>query len=200
MPTERLYRPTEAAALVQISPSSLRVWCSTFSEFLSTSANPGAGSERVLSPRDIAILQRVKELRDNNTAYAAISETLRNEDIGELQPHIDLQPTITVLEAPEAHLEAPTAPQQPTQAIELYTAMLQTTASIQARLDNMQQQIDNQQRAGAGRVTLFVVGVLIGLLVAVLIVGVLWALYRSPQAPIELGIALPQIRLLWYPS
>lgn len=178
MPTERFYRPTEAAAIVQISPSSLRVWCGTFSQFLSPSANPGAGSERLLTSKDIAILQRVKELRDTGATYAAISETLRNEDTGALQPHIDLQPTVTVIEAPEAHLEAPTAPQPAPQAIELYTAMLQTNAAIQTRLDNLQQQIDNQQRAGAGRVTLFLIGLLIGLLISVLIVGVLWVLNR----------------------
>lgn len=178
MPTERLYRPTEAAAVVQISPSSLRVWCSTFSEFLSPSANPGAGAERVLSPRDIAILQRVKELRDTGATYAAISEMLRNEDTGALQPHIDLQPTVTVLDAPETHLQAPTAPQPAPQAIELYTAVLQANAAIQSRLDSLQQQVDSQRQQGASRVTLFFVGLLIGLLIAVLIVGVLWAINR----------------------
>lgn len=171
MPTERFYRPTEAAAIVQISPSTLHMWCATFSQFLSPSANPGAGAERLLSPRDIAILQRVKKLRDANTAYAAISEMLRSGDIGDLQPYIDAQPL-----QPEAITEAPIAPQFSPQAIELYTTMLQTNASIQARLDNLQQQIDSQQSASAGRVTLFVVGVLIGLLIAVLIVGVLWVL------------------------
>lgn len=56
--------------------------------------------------------------------------------------------------------------------------MLQANAAIQARLDSLQQQVDSQRQQGAGRVTLFVVGVLIGLLMAVLIVGVLWAINR----------------------
>lgn len=86
MPTERLYRPTEAAAIVQISPSSLRMWCSTFSQFLTPAANPGTGAERVLTGKDIAVLQRVKELRDANTAYAVISEILQSEDASALQP------------------------------------------------------------------------------------------------------------------
>ena len=160
------YTPTAAAAVIGISVSSLRNYCSQFKGLLSPDASPPAGVERRLTPADVATLQRIKELRGQGMAPAAIVATLQaslqTEDTATLQPYIDSTTTDQEL--------APAT----TQAIELYSAILSHTTALQARMDAMQAQIDSQARAGASRFTLFVAGILIGLVVALIIVGVLW--------------------------
>lgn len=50
-------------------------------------------------------------------------------------------------------------------------------------MDSLQAQQDSQARAATGRVTLFAVGVLVGLVLALIVVGVLWLLPSRGQAP-----------------
>lgn len=166
---QRSYTPTAAAALVGISVSTLRNYCSQFKGLLSPEAAPPAGQERRLSDQDIAVLQRVKEMRAQGMDTANIVATLQGEDAGALQPYIDS--TTTDLQAPPSPTE-PAPP--PAQAVELYSAIVAHTTALQARLDAMQQQIDSQARQGASRVTLVALGFLAGLTIALIIIGVLW--------------------------
>lgn len=170
------YTPTAAAAMIGISVSSLRNYCSQFKELLSADASPPAGVERRLTPADVATLQRVKELRGQGMAPADIVATLQSrlqtEDTATLQPYIDS--TTTDLKPAQAQPTAQELAPATTQAIELYSAILSHTTALQSRMDAMQAQIDSQARAGASRFTLFVAGILIGLVVALIIVGVLW--------------------------
>lgn len=162
------YTPTAAAALVGISTSTLRNYCTAFKVFLSPEASPAPGHERKLSDLDIAILQRVKELRAQGMDTAGIVATLQTEDASTLQPYVDSTTT------PQATVTPPEPPQQPTQAIELYSAILGHTAALQARMDALQAQQDSQAKQQVGRITLFAVGVLVGLAVALIVVGVIW--------------------------
>lgn len=170
------YTPTAAAAMIGISVSTLRNYCSQFKELLSPDAAPPAGTERRLTPADVATLQRVKELRGQGMAPAAIVATLQaslqTEDASTLQPYIDS--TTTDFQPAQAQPTAQELVPATTQAIELYSAILTHTTALQSRMDAMQAQIDSQARAGASRFTLFVAGILIGLVVALIIVGVLW--------------------------
>ena len=59
-----VYNVSQAAAIVGVSPSSLRNWCKQYAAHLSPSASPPAGSERVLTPADVATLQHIKAQRD----------------------------------------------------------------------------------------------------------------------------------------
>jgi len=151
------YTPTAAAAMIGISVSTLRNYCTTFKSLLSPDAAPPAGTERRLMPADVATLQRVKELRDQGMTTADIVATLQSrlqtEDTTTLQPYIDTQL------APAA---APVA-----------AAITAPTNSLQTELQTIQRQIgelearrreDADQRARM--ITMFAAGVVAGLLLA----------------------------------
>lgn len=48
------------------------------------------------------------------------------------------------------------------------------TTALQASLDSLRQRVDSQEKDRTGRVTLFAVGVLVGLLVAAILIGAVW--------------------------
>lgn len=168
MPT--YHTPAAAAAIVGVSVSSMRNWCATFADYLSEGARPPAGTERKLIAQDIAILQRVKELRAQGMTTDEIKATLSTEDTSALQPYVDVVPVSPALRT----VDPTESPQQGPQSIELYATVLQSVGALQARMDALQAQQDSQAQAATGRVTLFAVGVLVGLAVALIVVGVLW--------------------------
>lgn len=166
----RYHTPKAASTLVGVSVSSLRNYCATFKDFLSAEATPPSGVERRLSDRDVAILQRVAELRSQGMTTDDIKAALQTEDTTDLQPYVDVAPVAPALQ-PVAPTESPQTGQNP---IEIYAATLQAIGALQARMDALQAQQDSQAQAATGRVTLFAVGVLVGLVLALIVVGVLW--------------------------
>lgn len=54
--------PAQAAAVLNVSPSTLRRWSADFAEHLSETARGAAGHHRSYSPSDMATLQRAGEL------------------------------------------------------------------------------------------------------------------------------------------
>lgn len=170
------YQVKSASSLVGVSASSIRAWCSTFAEFLSATANPGSDQPRVFTDHDIGVFQRIQELRTvHNLTYEQIADRLRKDGTAQLQPYVDAtaQPTAphTAPQLPTSHQEAP---QQPQTAIEMYVGMIGHLSSLQTHIDGLQQRIDSQEKDRTGRVTLFAVGVLVGLLVAAILIGAVW--------------------------
>lgn len=155
------YSPTAAAGLLGISVSSLRAWCAQFADVLSAGAAPGPGVERKLSEQDIAILLRVKDLRAQGMATEEIKATLQATDTASLQPYIDATATV-----PSTVVETPTEALQPAQGTMDIVAAF---SAIQTQIQALQQAQGQAQREAAGRVTLLVGGILIGLGIAVLI-------------------------------
>lgn len=147
------YTPTAAAGIVGISVSSLRNWCATFADHLSPDAHPAPGHERKLSAQDVAILQRVKDLRGQGMETAAIKTALQTEDTTALQPFI---------EAVAAPL-APTPPETPPQA----TEALRVVVAMNERIQAIEQRIEERDKENASRLTLFALGVLTGVLLVV---------------------------------
>ena len=166
------YSPTQAAAMVGVSASTIRAWCKEFSDYLSDNANPQPGTDRALLPGDVAILQKVKELREGGAGIVDILQALTESPTEALQPYIDS----AVTHPPPLPITPTESPQQGPQAIELYATVLQSVGALQARMDALQAQQDSQAQAATGRVTLFAVGVLVGLVLALIVVGVLWLL------------------------
>lgn len=170
------YQVKSASGIVGVSASSIRAWCATFSEFLSATANPCPDQPRVFTDRDIGVFQRIQELRTvHNLTYEQISDRLRNEDIGQLQPFIDAtaQPTAPAT-APQLPTSPQDSPQAPQTAIEMYVGMVGHISTLQAHIDSLQARVDAQEKDRASRVTLFAVGVLAGLLVAAILIGAAW--------------------------
>lgn len=157
------YTPTEAAGIIGISPNSLRNWCATFGDHLSPGATPAPGNERFLNDWDIAILQRVKELRDAHRSYDAIKNELATMPIDtELAPYIDIQATATPPQpAPVATVGADVLQALQALADDRYSLLQQRVAEVEAK-----------QRDG---LTNFILGVIVG----VLIVGVVWAIVMA---------------------
>lgn len=160
----RYHTPKAAAALLDISVSSLRNYCATYKAFLSADASPAPGSERRLSDQDVAILQRVVELKRQGMTTDAIVEALQTEDTTTLQPYIDIQPTTT---SPEP-LQAPTVATMPADVL----AALQVLADD--RYSQLQQRMDSLEARTGDRLTWFVFGLFAGLLLAIVGIGVVW--------------------------
>jgi len=159
------YTPKAAAALLNISVSSLRNHCATFGNFLSADASPAPGIERKLSDHDIAVLQRIRELRATGLDTAGIIAALKTEDTTTLQPYIDaaIEPA-----TPQEALQLPTAPT-------LHADVLLALQSLaDERYSLLQKQIDATNAVQGDRLTWFAYGLLAGLLLALVGIGVVW--------------------------
>ena len=171
------YLVKEISTITGSSPATVRSWCSTFAEFLSATATPPEGQQRVFTEKDLAIFQRIADLRSSEKlGNDQIKERLRKAGIDTLTPYIDLaiapssppQTTVT------AHQAAQDSPQQPQTAIELYPAIIGHISSVQAHIDSLQQRIDSQEKDRTSRVTLLALGFVAGLLVAAILLGGAW--------------------------
>lgn len=170
------YQVKGASSLVGVSASSIRAWCGTFAEFLSATANPGPDQPRVFTEQDVGVFQRIQELRTiHNLTYEQISDRLRKEGTAQLQPFIDAtaQPPAPA-PAPQQPTVTQESPQAQLTAVELFQGIMSHTTALQARMDAIQARVDAQEKDRAGRVTLFAVGVLVGLFVAAILIGAAW--------------------------
>jgi DNA-binding transcriptional MerR regulator len=163
MPTDA-YTPTAAAAIIGVSPSTLRNWAAQFSRFLSPGATPSAGADRVLTGADVAILQRVKELRERRLSYDDIAAELETMP-AEIAPYIDVQPSAEPL-------QQPTAPLQPVTGTD---TALQVLALVDNRYNEIQRQMEALRSAQVDRLTWFVWGFLCGLITVLIVLAILWA-------------------------
>lgn len=160
------YTPTEAAGVIGISPNSLRNWCATFKEHLSEGATPAPGIDRILTDKDVGILQRVKEMRAEHRTY----EFIKNE-LATMPVETDLAPYI------DATIEPATSP-EPLQAPTVATLPLELVQALQSLADDrysaLQQQIDAIGAAQSNRMVWFMFGLLAGLLLAIVGIVVVW--------------------------
>ena len=127
------YTPTEAASVIGISPNSLRNWCASFKDHLSEGATPAPGNDRILTDRDVSLLQRVKELRAEHRSYDYIKTELATMPVEtELAPYIDLQPVPT----PQDSVQQSQTALQPTDILQALQIV------VDSRYNQLQGQID----------------------------------------------------------
>lgn len=67
--------PSQVAAMIGVSTSTVRLWSTQFADFLSDAARPGAGRRRSYTPDDVGVLQR---------AYTALHEGKTVSDVVQL--------------------------------------------------------------------------------------------------------------------
>ena len=84
-----MHRPAELQSRLEISPSTLRHWSNTFTDFLSPSARPsttenGGPAQRRFTDADLRVLATVKQLLAAGLTYDRIKEQL-NEPTLELE-------------------------------------------------------------------------------------------------------------------
>lgn len=154
------YTVTEAAAVVGVSTSQIRNWCTQFADYLSAQATPPAGQSRTLTAADVATLQRVAELRAQGVDYALIPAELTTLDPGELVPYVDPAP---------AAVQASPAPAG---AIELYTAMETRFQQMQGQIDRLTVAQAQEERRRLSTVTMFGFGLLAGILLVALMFAI----------------------------
>lgn len=159
-----------AAALVGISVATLRNHTVTFSEYLSADASPPTGQERRLHNQDIAVLQRVVELRKQGMTTEAIKQTLQDEDISALVPYVDVVATVTTVE-PQQALEAP---QQASMATVDATVIVQALQAIQSHQEVVAQRMTDLEQVQVERFQTYIMGVLSGIIIVLVVLGILW--------------------------
>jgi len=162
MPIDR-YTVAQAAALAGVSPSSVRNWCAQFAQYLSSGASPAPGEERLLTGADVAILQQVAQWRAQRQGYDAILQQLADLSTEDLQPYIEVAPTLEP------------APLQPA-TNEILTAVTLIEA-IDARYSRIEARLIEVERRQVSGLTSLGWGIIIGLLIA-LVVFALILLYR----------------------
>ena len=160
------HQPAHAAAVIGVGASTLRGWCSEFGTYLSPTANPAPGTPRRLTDRDIAVLQRVAELRNEHLTYADIHERLQGEDLAALEPFVDSDPPTET--TPITYQASPGVAESHPIALQV----VERLAMVESRLEGL-------QHGQAEKLTWFVWGVLAGVLgvlaVAALFAVGLWA-------------------------
>ena len=98
-----VYNPAKASKEIGVTPNTVRLWCKSFADFLTPDANPPVGQERRLSQSDVAILQLVKECRDQELSIDSIRLKLSQTDLLSIsKPFIDVEivPTSPISSVP----------------------------------------------------------------------------------------------------
>lgn len=158
MPT--VYNVSAAAAIVGTSPSTLRNWIKTFAPYLSPTATPAPGTERILTPADVATLQYIKAQRDALKDYEQIAAELAAMPVdATTTPYIDVQAITSTVEP----LQAPTMPTDIMKALQVLA---------DDRYSALQQRVEAMERRQVSMLTWFAMGIVAG----VLLVGVVAAI------------------------
>jgi len=80
------YSVSQVAKALSVSPSSVRLWSSKFSEHLSASATPASGGVREYTEEDIAVLQTITVMRRGDESYKKINIALEKGERREFVP------------------------------------------------------------------------------------------------------------------
>lgn len=161
MPT--VYNVSQAAAVVGVSPSSLRNWCKQYAAHLSPGASPPPGAERILTPADVATLQHIKAQRDALKDYDTIIAELATMPIeATATPYIDVQATTEALQPIAA----------PTQAIDILQALQTLTDD---RYSQLQQRIEAMETKQGDNLQWFMFGIVAGVILVGVVVAIVLA-------------------------
>ena len=123
------HTPHSTANMLEITPVTLRRWCTAHAEFLSSGANPPErGEARRFTGRDIEVLKHIKFLRAQGKTEAKINEQLRTLTFPEIEPGDQGG----ALDAHPASPEGPHSPLLPVRALD-------DLAPILGRLERLEQ-------------------------------------------------------------
>ena len=164
MPT--VYNVSSAAAVVGVSPSTLRNWIRQYAAHLSPGATPAPGSERILNDSDVAKLQFVKtqhdQLRDYDTINAELAQA--PTDLA-TTPYIDVQATAK-----------PTEALQPAPVATVGADVLQALQLIaDERYDDLVRRVADMETKQKDRFTWFVFGLLCGVVIVAVVAAIVLA-------------------------
>lgn len=161
MPT---YTPAGAAAVLDVHPNTVRAWTREYAAMLSPSAN---GRPRLLTQRDVAVLQLVSQLRTQGLTTPDVLTRLRDVPDEDIQ-----QPYIDATDATMPAVPASSVPTAPAVAVADMASVLRELASVvDTRTATVTQDVrllDERLRRLESRRTLWL-GVAVGLILGVLV-------------------------------
>lgn len=171
------YNPEQAAAAIgNVSASTIRNWCKVYATLLSAGANPPTGTERRLTQQDVAILQQVKVLRDNRRSVEEIIATLQQTATPPpLTVETSLAPSTTAQEAPEVPALLTVAIHSMEKRQDATDARIEATDK---RIDQLQQTIAMLEQRQAARVNSLVTGIVLGGGAVLILVALVLAMGR----------------------
>lgn len=76
------YSIRHACTLFKVSSETIRTWAEEFGNYLSVSANPGAGRHRQFTDDDMAVLSLVSDMKRENMTFADIHTSLKSGQRG----------------------------------------------------------------------------------------------------------------------
>lgn len=170
--TTDTYTPAQVAVLLNVHPNTVRSWTRDYADVLSPSAR---SRPRLLTPRDVAILQLVAQWRTAGLPPDAVLSRLRTvPDTDVAQPYIDA--TVTPTMAADASSSTPDVPAVPvTATVDASLLLRELTTVLDARsaqYNDTLRQLDARLRTIESRRTytlVLVVGVSVGLIVGLLL-------------------------------
>lgn len=168
MPTET-YTPATAAVVLGVHANTVRAWTREYADVLSDSAQ---GRPRILTPRDVALLQHVAQLRADGLTQDAIIARLRDVPDADIQ-----QPYIEATASSATPTETPTVPASPTADVTLvlreFSSLLDTrTADVTSdvrQLDARLRRLETRNTAQRGVLLGVLLGVAVGIVFGVLL-------------------------------
>lgn len=164
------HTPNQAAKACNVSVNTIRNWCKDYAGHLSAGAQPGGAGARLLTSRDLEVLRYIAQLRAENMTHEQVNQRLAETKIGEtetlVQPTPDLRETLQ---------DPPMPVQSPSDALQAYQAALTIMARVEERHASLQSQIDNLDKRQAARINYVLLGILIGLLIAVVAILAIYA-------------------------
>lgn len=84
------YTVADVARLVNVSPTTIRNWSREYDTFLSASAAPPAGEDRLYQEEDIAVMATIAAMRQERQSFEAIRAALADGE--RIQPPAEDQP------------------------------------------------------------------------------------------------------------
>ena len=140
--------PHATAAMLDITPVTLRRWCEYHSAHLSAGANPPTGKARRFTGRDLEVFKHVRSLRAQGLTVSDINEQLQSL-------------TFAVVDTDEQSA----GDSEETRSIDLVSAsqesLQQAPQAFVVALDSLQRQIDGLQASRRDNVQWFALGFLV---------------------------------------
>jgi len=144
--------PHATAAMLDITPVTLRRWCEYHAGHLSTVANPLSGKARRFTGRDVEVLKHVRSLRAQGLTTADINEQLAGL-------------TFAVIDTDEHRADSGAiVPQNPPDGLQQAPASIvtaDTIISIQRQIEGLQQARQEDLRGRRDAVQWFAFGFLV---------------------------------------
>jgi DNA-binding transcriptional MerR regulator len=152
------FRPADVAKQCGVSVNTIRQWCEDYGEFLS----PGAkvkDTPRILTERDLQVLERVSELRKEKLQRPQIVLRLRETKFGTVEPApSELQPSVALQESPQQAIV-------PIAVVEALERIQARQERIDGRIDTLEAQRPTWRDVFLFVLSAFIAGLIVGLAV-----------------------------------